>query len=157
MASHELEELLSTIGKSIRDTLKAVEEHSLTRYLEYFDSEEGSDGKLKLQPKTVTIPVPAADGTYEPREIPIVALMHHSSLQIEELRLKFHVHMDDEDDREGKARVHARLVPLGVRSSHPGAEHAEEHSSFADVEVFFKRGEPNEGVARISGSYYKIL
>ncbi|MCY1013934.1 DUF2589 domain-containing protein [Nannocystis pusilla] len=161
--SSQLDELLATISGGIGDTLRAVEDHALTRYLDFFEAGPTVDGETPLVPKTVSLPVPAADGSYQLRKIPIVALVNHNSLQIDELKLKFRLELDEAASQDGPVKILARLAPMrsyaapASRAGRTGRARRTPADSFAEVEVHFKRGEASEGIARLAAHYHKLL
>ncbi|WP_434425121.1 DUF2589 domain-containing protein [Nannocystis pusilla] len=162
--SSQLDELLATISRGIGDTLRAVEDHALARYLDFFEAGPTTDGDTPLVPKTVSLPVPAADGSYQLRKIPIVALVNHHSLQIDELKLKFRLELDEAASEAGPVKILARLAPMRsyAAPAGPGGKDGESAptqpaDSFAEVEVHFKRGETSEGIARLAAHYHKLL
>jgi hypothetical protein len=126
-----------------------VDEHSVRSFMTYFETVPRADGVTAPTPRMVSVPLPAADGTWRTREVPEIALMHHHALQIEEVRLKFRVTMSEGEVGQGV------MVELS-RPADPSAAQAVAPGS-GEVEILFRRGDPPEGIARVSGEYYKTL
>ena len=152
MAQHTLESLLAEIGRSIKWAVDATDHFGLQSFMDQFEETKDANGNTTgIQPKTVQIPLPKPDGTYEPREIPTAALLHHSSLQIEDVRIKLHVEITEAE--EGK--------PLRCAMRAARGEEARDKESIsptmAEIEVGFKRGDPAEGLARASSEFHKTI
>lgn len=160
MAQQDLEDLIATLGKALKESLNAVEEQSINTFMDHFETATDENGKQTVRPKMITMPFPTASGEYVTREVPKVALLHHNSLLIEELRIRFRVSLSQEDG--GAASLQAELAPgasISVAATPgeeppPGPSHA---SNFAEVDIFFKRGEPPEGTARAIREFNKAV
>ena len=149
MATQDLDSLLKMIGKAVREALHAVDGHSVETFMGHFEQSAGAEGgPPEVKPKMVTVPFPTADGTYQQREVPTVALLHHHALQLEELRIKFRVALSEGEENQS---VQVQLAPAAPADSGP------QDQQFADVEMYFKRGNPPEGLARVSSEYCKSL
>lgn len=150
MAAHDLDALIGGIGKSIKQALATVDEYGLQTFISHFESTPGAAGEPPaLAPKMVTVPLPRPDGTYQARQIPVVALLHHSWLQIDELHVRMKVSMStSEDSPRIKAEVGA--------AKREGSE-SPVHPETAEIDVSFKRGDPPEGLARIYTEYQKAI
>ncbi len=159
MAAQNLDKLIATLSKSIRDALNAVEEQSIHTLMDHFEVVVGQNGQKTVTPKMITMPFPMADGSFKPRDIPSVALLHHNALQMEELRIKFRVGLSDSSGTESVQVELAPSPPVRMErapSADPGSE-TQDGSNFAEVDIFFKRGEPPEGTARVIREYNKCI
>ncbi len=162
MSLHDLDDILTSIGHSIKQALDAVDQHSVTGFMNHFHSVKSADGSTQVKPKTVTVPLPKPDGTYAHREVPTASLVHHHSLQLDEMRLKFRVSLSHQ---EGSKTLKAEIKSAGLpaQSSQDQNGHKTESSptptnsdsELAVIELHFKRGQAPEGVSRLVDQYHK--
>jgi hypothetical protein len=148
MATHNLNDLIGIIGKSLKEALDFVDEFSLNTFMSKFEEKPGDgNGPATIVPKTVKIPFPKPDGTYESKEIPVVSLLNHSSLQIEDLRIKMKVVFSSSAEEN--------VLKAEVGPARPDNDEDEVKPEVAEIEVNFKRGLPPEGLARIATEFQK--
>jgi len=158
----EIGKLIGNIGLSVQKAQMAMEHNSEQTFLQYFDVEDmpvsseqtGADTQNSLDtqeetvsgfaPKLYHFNMPQTDDT-ELLLVPTVALAKHSSLAIENIKIKLNVSGTVKNDRlyvnvESTSKEDNSSVPL-----------------VHEIEVEFKGTEANEGISRIVDSTNQFL
>lgn len=138
----ELSELIGAVGAGVQEAQALVERTAEREYLRYFQppAEEGAEGEGRaLVPRTVKVTLPREDGTAAVLPVPLVALVNHAPLRLEQVRVRLNI----APTLTGRGTVEVTAAP------------AEEggHS----LELLFQAGEPGEGAARLNGTASQML
>ena len=150
MPAQDLNNLVGGIGNSIREALHSLDAYNLHSFMQHFDSAPGEAGQADtVQPKTIALPMPTPSGKHETRHVPVVALLNHSSLQLQEIRIKLRVTLSSQEENKP---LMAEVAPLK-----PQAGDEDTQPNTAEIELYFKRGDPPEGVSRVLTEYHKQL
>jgi Protein of unknown function (DUF2589) len=122
MPVESFDTLLGSIGTAVKQALQAVDEYAVESFMNNF--ELTGDEAQPLRPKMVDVPMPMPDGTFQVRQIPRLALMHHHSLRMDEIRIRFRVSL---------SRPRAAPSPFASEAPSPFASGGSA-VSFAEVE-----------------------
>lgn len=158
MPQAELSDLLKGIGQAIKEAQEHIEGHSLTTFSSYFSqelsSESSIDGKEKaLRPKMLKLPMPFR-GEYIEKEIPIVSMVNHDSLHLDEVRIKMQV----TGSWGSKSQDESRKLFVNVEPVQNECEAANgKEVNYAEIELVFKRGNSPEGVAKVLSEQNKTI
>ena len=142
-----LDHFIKSIGIAIRSAQEETERYSLEAYKNWFVEEETGDGDIRLKPRTIMVSLPKNDGTYAEKEIPIIALLNHHSLILDETRIKMSL-ISRWDDQEQK--VVDESGPLGNEGDGKSLDRCE-------VELIFKGSSSGEGVARYVDKFIRDI
>lgn len=142
-----LDHFIKSIGIAIRSAQEETERYSLEAYKNWFVEEEAEDGDIRLKPKTIMVSLPKNDGTYAEKEIPIIALLNHHSLTLDETRIKMSL-ISRWDDHEQKL-----VVESGPISSEGDGKSLDR----CEVELIFKGSTSGEGVARYVDKFIRDI
>lgn len=138
----ELSQLIEAVGVAVQQAQSGVERTAVEEYLRYFRDPEGKEqsgqGKL-LFPQTVEVALPGEDGTLTPVSVPVVALVNHDPMRLEQVRVRLNI--APVLDGTGELQV----------SAAPAQESG--HS----LELLFQAGEAGEAAARIGGAVSRLL
>lgn len=152
MAQHSLENLLAAIGQSIKWALNSTDQFALNSFMDEFDQTSNEKGEVSdVVPKMVKVPFPSSDGTWKVRDVPKAALLNHSSLQIDDLRVKMKVRITE--SKEGGPLQ----CELHTTNGEDDTQKAGISPTMAEIEVGFKRGDPPEGLAKITTELNKSI
>lgn len=148
MAEITLADLLRGLGEAVRGAQVDVEAHSLDEYRKLLDGGP-SDAAGGAQPQMIGLPLPRLDGSYATRNIPVATLMHHYSVVLDEVRIRFSARLGW-NEREGKVTVElaAPKKPLDTEGS---------EAPVAEIELLLKRGDTPEGTARATQELLKAI
>ena len=152
MADLDLLSLLSAIGGAIKDAQRTLETVHLEHYLQHFEQKEDDAGPF-LQPKTIRLAVPQPNGENRMMEVPLVALVRHHALSLEQVTVRLAVGADVD---KGTGRIRATLGP----APKPPPEDADGKAapqSRQEIELVFKRDDTPEGLARLSDEAVKLI
>jgi hypothetical protein len=173
--------LLATIGQAIFEAQQSIKAYELSSYWRYFSAmtpdgdsapvrltgsgqpsmpdEATPDGSQPLMPKLqrIRIPYPDGNGAQNELNVPLLSLVHHSVLTLDEVKVRMKVSAFADED-SGALHVDvapARHAPAGTSGQeHVGTVPApNEH----EIELVFRRDAPSEGVARITQEITKLL
>lgn len=144
-----LDYLIKSIGISIRTAQEETEKFSLACYKEWFTEEVTPEGGINLKPKTICVALPSGENTYEKREIPIIALLNHHSLALEETRIRMSMVSRWDDNQQ---QMVVEMSPL-TKDSDDSAITADR----CEVELVFKRNPTGEGVSRYVDKFIRNI
>lgn len=154
----ELQTLLETVGVSVQQAQKTIENDGVAQFFQYFTqeseppenivttvSEEGvPDNKppkppkkhrKRWTPKTESIYLPASNGKESQLEVPVVALVNHSNLGFDEIKIKMKINL--------KADAKRGVINADLDVSENG-------DTASEVELTFRKNVPSEGIARLN-------
>ena len=171
MAEVGLTELVTAINQAMLDAQSTVTRSTLDEYWRYFRpvngllqaGEEGINDLTEeaLVPVTrkVVIPYPDDKGVMKKIDVPLVALVHHNTFNLDEVKLKMRV-STSVDKPGGPLKV--SLQPLRRPPSDDGKNDLPDSSGKIDepgqeIELVFKREAPPEGISRITNEAIKLL
>lgn len=97
-------------------------------------------------PKACKVVMPTGNGD-EVVQVPLIALMHHHTLQLQETRVKLNVKTDLQNENLN--------VEIGAIPSGANGQGQDEHMH--QIELVFKSTAPSEGVSRIHQEANKFL
>lgn len=144
MAEIALVALLRGLGEAVRGAQDGVAIHAVERFRELLVTDPQGGGR----PQMIALPFPCSDGSYVQRDIPVATLMHHDSVHLDEVRVKFSARLGWD---EGASAVTVELGP----PRRPGDEGPPEPR--AEIELLLKRGDTPEGTARTTRELLKTI
>ncbi|MBO5523021.1 MAG: DUF2589 domain-containing protein [Roseburia sp.] len=140
-----LSKLIDQIGTAVQNANAMLEQRAVAAYLgqgyEGVPSEEG--GETEFEPVSYTINIPSSGGKKQ-LKVPVTALMHHSSLQLEQVDVKLRFVVE-----EGEADE----IIVSPKSS----ADAKDSFSMSELSLQFKSVQLSEGTARINNHYIQNL
>lgn len=151
MSEIEIGSLMNGISKAIKEAQELIEDQSRESFNRYFVTENtNANEPVPLRPKMMKIQIPNAAGEYIEKDVPIVSLVNHHSLQLEEVRLKMQVtgSWDNETDK-----LMVTIEP--IRHDLDASER--KYEKYTEIDLIFKRNNAPEGVQRILLEHYKVL
>ena len=141
-----LSKLVKDVGIAVQNANAAIEEHAVNVYLNqgYRMSGKDEDGGTPLYtPITYTLGIPA-DGGNKKLEVPATALMHHSTLQLEQVNVKLRFLLEGSDGEEVQVKVKSE----GDES---------DKDSVSELSMQFRTAPPAEGTARVENHHLRAL
>lgn len=171
MAEVGLADLITAINQAMLDAQTVVTRSSLDEYWNYFrpanvlrQSGEDETNDLAadaLAPVTrkVVIPYPDDTGVMKTIDVPLVALVHHNTFNLDEVKLKMRV--TTSVDRPG-GQLKVSLQPLHRTQNTEGKNDLPDASGKVEepgqeIELVFKREAPPEGISRVTNEAIKLL
>lgn len=151
MSEIEIGNLVNEISKAIIEAQEQIEGYYRRNFNNYFETENANAKEsAPSRPKMTKIQIPNAAGEYVEKNIPIVSLVNHHSLQIEEVRLKMEVtgSWDNETDK-----LMVTVEPI----RHDLDANERKYEKYIEIDLIFKKADAPEGVQRILLEHYKIL
>ncbi len=145
-----LENMISSIGNSVQTAHNTIKMSSVAEFFEGFFNMEKTDNNSQneavYEPRTLKIVLPAGpDGESEKTlVVPIAALVQHSSMNIDYVKINLNVSVTDESDSS-----------LQVSSQPLKAPNSKDLSG--EMEIMFKCNNSPEGIARIETYMNNIL
>lgn len=150
MSEIEITDLMKGISKAIKEAQAYIEDNSLEIFYSYFETQNSIERKEgPLRSKTKKFLIPNVEGMYIEKNIPVVSLVNHHSLQLEEVRLKMQV-TGRWDNGTNKLMVNVEPIPHDLDST------KREDKKYAEIELIFKKNDAPEGVQRILLEHYKV-
>lgn len=140
-----LSKLIDNIGTAVQNANVMLEQRAVAAYLgqgyEGVTSED--DSETEFEPVSYTINIPSANGKKQ-LKVPVTALMHHSSLQLEQvdIKLRFVVEEGEMDEIIVSPKFSAGTM---------------DSFSMSELSLQFKSVQPSEGTARINNHYIQNL
>lgn len=154
----EIGDFIASIGQSISDAQQTLEQQSVSNFFDYFDghSTESNGEQNVLQPKTETLILPSAGDVSktEPVQVPIAALMHHSHIRLESVKVKMKMNLSP--DRNNDIRVDL-TAPQTQDLPAEGSGEVTACSDQDELELVFQVSDPSEGIARVAQNITKTL
>lgn len=145
-----LDYFIKSIGIAIRSAQEATERYSLETYRSWFVEEENEDGEMTLRPITIKVTLPKNDGGYTDKEIPIIALLNHHSLTLDETRIKMSLIARWDDNQKSLV---VESGPLPKESGEDGTKSLDR----CEVELVFKGNQSGEGLARYVDKFIRDI
>lgn len=145
-----LDYFVKSIGIAIRSAQQETERYSLEAYQNWFVEEKDENGEVSLKPRTIIVSWPRNDGTYEPKRIPIIALLNHHSLTLDETKIRMSLisRWDEE-----KKQVIVESGPLPQESNGNNNQSIDR----CEIELTFKGNPSGEGVARYIDKFVREI
>lgn len=134
----ELSELIGAVGAGVQEAQALVERTAEREYLRYFQPPAEGEGRA-LVPRTVKVTLPREDGTAAVLPVPLVALVNHAPLRLEQVRVRLNI----APTLTGRGTVEVTAAPA-EKGGH-------------SLELLFQAGEPGEGAARLNGAASQML
>lgn len=142
-----LSKLMKDIGTAVQNANAAIEERAVDVYLNQGyrrGKEMGEDGGTSFYtPVTYTLGLPAGGGNKK-LEVPATALMHHSTLQLEQVNVKLRFLIEESDGEE---------VEVKVKSEGDDSD----MYSVSELSMQFRTAPPAEGTARVENHHLRAL
>lgn len=142
-----LSKLMEDIGSAVQKANTAIEQYAAAAYLAqgYAESKERTDhtNETMYEPITYMLNIPTAGGKKK-IQVPATALMHHSSLQLEQVDVKLRFALEQSEGEE----VLVRVKDAGT---------AGEADMVSELSMQFKTAPPAEGTARIENRHIQTL
>jgi hypothetical protein len=139
---------LRVVLQAVLDAVKRAQvevQAGAEKKLDWFFPQNRTTGQREA--RTVSIPLPDAQGNYHTREIPLFALVPHHDLMIDSLTLRMKLSLEDVQRLRGEEDEIAAQLPT------PGLD----KDFVAELEVRFKGTEAVEGVARLNDQLVKRI
>lgn len=141
---NSLDDVFKNIYHAIVDAQNTVEEHYVGEIRQdYFDK----DGHPYTTP--VMLPV-GKGGSMEEIKIPLITLVPHNSMSIEEVSIDMKVSLSPGDEKTINSKKTSKIRKFITDLSGRNKE-------MANITVKFKGGEAPEGLARIKDNLIKII
>ncbi|WP_455654521.1 DUF2589 domain-containing protein [Phascolarctobacterium sp.] len=156
MAELSFKDLFTTIGQAIQDAQQAIELHSYNNYWQYFSSVTPTNDLPTediVQPtiKKILLPGSGSDGGKRELLVPVVALVNHAPMSLEEVKVKLKV-------KTVTPAANQLQLSLGALTAADEANTDTDKQDDANIiELTFKKAPPTEGIARITQEAVKIL
>lgn len=134
----DMSKLVSSIGIAVQQAQHHIEEHQAQQYLHYFDASGSENGEQEqgLAPKTCLLNLP---GEGEAVQVPLLSLVHHNNMNLDQLTIKFRVDM-----AEMKEGIDLQTGACTKSEAEAAA------SGSGEVELIFRQSPAPEGIARIT-------
>lgn len=147
-----LDELIASIGQSVSSAQGSIENHSLGRFLDYFEAEP-SDGEndLSLKPKTIKMSLPSSDDMSKTAtvDVPLSALAHHKQVQLDKVTVKVKARLNQSDNM--------LMADMGAPIKNECADQSDPDSDVGEITLTFNVGDCSEGVARVVQNITKTI
>lgn len=153
----EMNELIAAIGVSVQKAQQTIEANGIDQFLSYFEEkeirakgnkavlgQEKEENERALIPRTCKVILPGENGE-DIIEVPLITMLHHKSLKLDEARIKLNVKTQLIGDQ-----INVEVDQIASNEEGLGCDRQQ-------IELVFKSGEPAEGVARINQSANKFL
>lgn len=147
-----LDELIASVGRSISAAQGAIEEHSLARFFDYFEtSQQNGLGGEALKPKTISMLLPSQEDISRPAQvdIPLSALAHHRQVSLDKVTVKVKARLESSNDR----LMADMSAPVSNECSDPSAS----QEDVGEINLTFNVGDSSEGVARVVQNITKMI
>lgn len=142
-----LSKLLEGIGNAVQNANLAIEQYAAAEYLKQgyaeMKDEQKTDGDRLYEPITYMLNISTASGKRK-IQVPATVLMHHSSLQLEQVDVKLRFVMEGGDESEIEVKIKE-------------AENREETGLVSELSMQFKTAPLSEGMARIENRHIQML
>lgn len=132
-----LDSIVHALQKAIVDAQAEIKDHQLEQFNERFFN---SDGSCKM----VNFQLPDSNGNLQKTEIPLLTLVNHDSIAIDEVDVDFEVQIDAHNSDEKKGKIWSSLAKSNKKAG-------------AKVHLKFKHGAPSEGFMRINDKLIKLI
>jgi len=101
MNNLSLDTLINGVSESVTKVHERMEAHDIAMIENYMDMELDEEGDvIGLNPKMISIALPDKEGNYTKRQIPLVALVNVSSIELDSIKVKigFNAGWNPKDD-----------------------------------------------------------
>lgn len=147
-----LDELIASVGKSISAAQGAIEEHSLERFFDYFETSQPNDlMTASLKPKTISMLLPSQEDISKSAQvdIPLSALAHHRQVSLDKVTVKVKVRLESSSDR--------LMADMGAPVSNECSDSNDSEENVGEINLTFNVGDSSEGVARVVQNITKTI
>lgn len=140
-----LSTLIENIGVSVQNANASIEQVAVAAYLgQGYDRVKQEQGDLEeYVPVGYAIRIPTASGEKQ-INVPVTALMHHTSLKLEQVDVKLKFVVEESSDEE---------IMVSVKSSND----PKDSFSMSELSLQFKSAPPAEGMARVNNRHVQTL
>jgi len=151
MPQTNIDSVIKGIAVAIKDAQGYIEDYSVKRFSDYFEEKKDkSSGAALIRPKMVRLPIPDAKGNYTEQDIPLVTLMNHHALNLDEVKLKMQV-TGSWDDKSKKMMVNVEPIRRKEDSD------KRKEVTYTEIELTFKRSDAAEGICRTLKEHHKAM
>jgi hypothetical protein len=142
-----LSALIKIIGIAVQKANQAIEESAANIYLEQgyeINRESVNDSEAAIcTPISYTLHLPSSAGTPRKISVPVTALLHNTSLQLESVEVKLKFMIEEAEDE-----IAVTVKPEGDAGS---------AFSYSELSLQFKNTPSAEGMARITQRHLQSL
>lgn len=147
-----LDELIASVGKSISAAQGAIEEYSLERFFDYFETSQ-PNGLMtaSLKPKTISMLLPSQEDISKSAQvdIPLSALAHHRQVSLDKVTVKVKARLESGNDR--------LMADMGAPVSNECSDPNASQEDVGEINLTFNVGDSSEGVARVVQNITKTI
>lgn len=145
-----VQELVKSLGLSIQEAQHEINKYDLIKYSEYFTEEKMlNEDLMVLLPKCVSFPLPNSD---ESIDIPIITLVNHNSLGLEEVEIKMDVNTTWNQTTQ---KVEIDVSPVASGAGETGQDPKTGSNNKTHIHLKFKARPTAEGISKHVEVYYQ--
>ncbi|MFG6358046.1 MAG: DUF2589 domain-containing protein [Acetatifactor sp.] len=160
----DVQSLIETIGTSVSEAQQGIEQHSIKRFLDYFQrpdaamavSDQEASEPQGLAPITEKMVLPCSDniGRSAPVEVPLVALAHHRQVHLDKVTVRVKTRLSS----DGNGSVMADINAPVLRAAN-ALEDSEGVSGddVGEIEMVFHVTDSAEGLSRVVQNISKTI
>jgi hypothetical protein len=151
MAAILFDDILTGLSQAIQKAQAAIDAQHYETFKALLSAEENTEDDQgnrtqAIKSRTVLLPMLKPDGTTVVRKIPLVTLLKHDSLHLDEVRIKMAFRASWNEKTNGMS-LDVVIPAEGESAEGPSQE----------IQLVFKRGDPPEGIARVNNELTKII
>lgn len=150
-----LDELIASLGCSVSSAQQRIENHSLSRFFEFFETavrSGESNSTEALSPKTITMSLPRSDDLSKTCDtaIPLPALAHHKNVHLDKVTIKLRTRLNEGDDK-------IIMADMDAPSTNECDTQDPLSDSCAEINLTFSVSDSSEGVSRVVQNITKTI
>jgi len=146
--TQSIRNLIKSLGVSISEAQNDIDQFTLRKYANYFTEEKSEDGRITLIPKSVSLPLPHTD---EIIDIPIITLVNHTTLAIEEVEIRISVNASWNPQSE---EVEIDVSPIVPTKDSAATDGVNPHN-MSQIILKFKTTVVAEGILKHAETHYQ--
>lgn len=147
--STSIQALIKSLGLAIQEAQHEINKYDLIKYSEYFTEQQVKEkDKMVLLPRCVSFPLP---NSTESIDIPIITLVNHNSLGLEEVEVKMEVNTAWNKDTQ---QVEIDVSPIQSDVKDSDYNGVNPHNK-TNINLKFKARPSAEGISKHVEVYYQ--
>lgn len=156
-----IQDLIASIGRSVSEAQHTIENHSMQRFFDFFETDAQTDdandadaAAVSLRPRTIRMSLPGSDDLSKFRsvDIPLPALAHHRQVHLDKVTVKVKTRLQPDNNGNMMADMGAP-VTKGCQPS----DDSDGGDEYGEFDLVFNIRDSAEGIARVVQNITKTI
>lgn len=160
----DIHSLIETIGTSVSKAQQGIEQHSIKRFFDFFEtpnrsmdeSDDSSSESRIFEPITTKVALPCSDDIAKtaPVEIPLVALAHHRQVHLDKVKVRVKTRLTSDNNGRVMADINTPVLNAAIP---PEDTETISGDDIGEIELVFNVTDSAEGLSRVVQNISKTI